>query len=412
MIITANNNTSGNLVARIAIIENEITFGESPGSNGEKDFIKVLKQFLPSPGGIDIADVWIPDQTETFTESWTFENVYDLDEIAVIAYIQDNDTKEIMQGAFAKTVVLHELDAKLSKLHEFPEFICPGDPQAIFSPRVVVTNYGSTPITSFDVECKINNNEPEVYNWTGTLNQLDPVVIHYSDLNYGMLNENNSITATVVNINGLDNDDNPANDEDLETFNATITISPTSQIRFRSGGMGGDFIWRIVCTGDSDVPDEYANYTGDYNGADTNTININLPEDCWKFILKNNNYSGTNENDFFFEIVDRGEVQLRTEHIGYYLHIPYYVSIYAGIPSTTYNDDLLIYPNPSSGFVNLTNTQTADVYIYDLQGSLRMIKKEVSPNGVLNLSKLKNGNYLLKVMQEDNLSTEIITLLK
>ncbi|MCK5775082.1 MAG: T9SS type A sorting domain-containing protein, partial [Bacteroidales bacterium] len=406
MTITGLDNLSGDLVARIAVIENEITFDECPGSNGEKVFDKVLKQFLPSPYGTGISDTWTVNQEETIIETWEFENVYDVNEIAVIAYVQDDNTKEIIQGAFVKTEILYELDAKLSKLHEIPEFMCPGDPEDL-APRVVVTNYGSTPINSFDVECKINGGNTNIYNWTGSLNHLDPAVIHFPQLTFGILEEENEISARIININGLANDDNTSNDDAFEIFEASPTLSDNFQIRFCTGTLGEGFIWRIVSDGDTPVPDEYASYTGGYPGSEIITIDINLTQDCWKFILKSGG-SGV-PFGFFFEIIDFGEVIYRTETVGYADHIPFYVDPTVNVPEVSIQD-LPIFPNPSKGSVYINNTKESDVYIYDMQGAMVMIKRNVQANGKLDLSSLSNGKYIIKIILDNDIITQSVIL--
>ncbi|MCK5788009.1 MAG: T9SS type A sorting domain-containing protein, partial [Chlamydiia bacterium] len=406
MTITGLDDLSGDLVARIAVIENEITFDEAPGSNGEKVFDKVLKQFLPSPSGTDISDTWTVNQEETIVETWVFENVYDINEIAVIAYVQDNNTKEIIQGAFAKTEILYDLDAKLSKLHEIPEYINSCDPE-VLTPRVVVTNYGSTPINSFDVECKINGGNTNIYNWTGALNHLDPAVIHFPELTYGVLEEENEISARIININGLPNDDNPSNDEAFEIFEASPTFSDNFQIRFCTGSLGAGFVWRIVSQGNTPVPDEYALYMGGYAGTDTITIDINLPQDCWRFIMKSG--STGDVNGFFFEIIDLGEVKYSIETIGYVLHIPFYVDPTVNIPEASIQTSP-IYPNPSKGSVYINNTKKSDVYIYNMQGAMVMVKRNVQANGKLDLSSLSNGKYIIKMILDNDIITQSVIL--
>ncbi len=406
--INAVSEVSGNLVVRIAVIENEIAFDDNPGSNREKDFIKVLKQFLPDPDGIDIEDSWSPGDNQNITESWVFENVYDINEIAVIAYIQDIDTREIHQAAFAKPKILHTLDAKLSKLHELPEEMCPGNPEG-FAPRIVVTNYGSTPITSFDVECAINNGPTQTYSWAGTLNHIDPAIIHFEEMTLGTLLTENDVTAQVTNINNLTTDDNPDNNVDMEGFIASMSLSTSFQIRFRTGGLGDGFMWRVVCDGDTPVPAEYVDYHFGYNSADTIVIDINLTEDCWRFVMKKG--TGTLDN-FFFEIIDQGEIQHHIEDMGYYLHIPFFVDPYLNYNTQKEQNDLKVYPNPSQGIINLTNTEIADVYIYDLHGRILKSLKKLPPHTSINLNDLKNGLYLIRIEQNSKVTTEVISVMK
>lgn len=410
MIITADDNIVGHFKARIAVIENEIHFDEPPGSNGEKEFNKVLKQFLPSPEGIDIQDNWAKDQSYEINESWTFKNIYDFDEIAVVAYVQNDDTKEIMQAAFAEVEPQHEFDAKLSKLHEFPVEVCPGM-VGDFASTAVVTNYGNEPITSFDIECKINDSEGEVINWTGNLDLLDFVVIHFPELELGKLAENNIISAKISNINGKNEDENINNNEVVEEFNAYMAVSSGFKMKFRAGTIYKDFLWRLVCDGQSKVPDEFYNYRGGYNSSDTNEVIFELPEDCWRIIFKIKNSS--NVKDFFLEIIDDEEVKFRTETIGYLLHLPLYITETTSVEDFEQVDESNpVFPNPSIGIINLNNANIADVEVFDLMGNKLFDYEKLPINSKINLTHLSNGIYILRILEEGGIYTKTVILNK
>jgi hypothetical protein len=69
------------------------------GALGETDFYNIFRKLIPDAGGISLKKIWAKDDTETITERvWTIENVASNSKIDVIAFIQNNITKEVYQA--------------------------------------------------------------------------------------------------------------------------------------------------------------------------------------------------------------------------------------------------------------------------------------------------------------------------
>ncbi len=84
-----------NLVLHMVVIEQEIT-GIS-GINGENTFESVLKAMLPGPGGTRITGTWNEGETKSFSASWPLANVYNTDNLNYVVFVQNENTKEILQ---------------------------------------------------------------------------------------------------------------------------------------------------------------------------------------------------------------------------------------------------------------------------------------------------------------------------
>ncbi len=86
-----------NLTLYLLVIEKETVF-DAP--NGETVFYNVFKKMLPDAGGTDLKKTWAEDDTESFDNfSWLIENIYDTGDIEIIAFIQNNTTKQVYQAA-------------------------------------------------------------------------------------------------------------------------------------------------------------------------------------------------------------------------------------------------------------------------------------------------------------------------
>ena len=74
------------------------------------------------------------------------------------------------------------------------------------------------------------------------------------------------------------------------------------------------------------------------------------------------------------------------------------------------NDDLSnlnIYPNPSTGFINLKSnnfSETVEISIYNIQGQLVISEEKSSTNEIIqvDISKLTTGMYFVKITSEEN----------
>ena len=96
--ITANDTLIKNDISlHLVAIEKLIT--SITGVNGEVVFESVMKKMIPTSAGTKFIQDWFPGDNITVIRSWTMENYYDMNEAAVVAFVQNNDTKEVYQAA-------------------------------------------------------------------------------------------------------------------------------------------------------------------------------------------------------------------------------------------------------------------------------------------------------------------------
>lgn len=159
---------SGDLRLRVAITEEELLFATAPGTNGEKEFTNVMKKMLPDAEGSKI-ESFTAGEEKTYTFTWVPANYYNLNSIGVVAWLQDDDTKDVWQsnlsapnttipgGNFGKVQLT---TAQLSKL------TC----ASTFTPAFTLKNVATTGITSADILYNVDGGAWLPYQWTGTLN--------------------------------------------------------------------------------------------------------------------------------------------------------------------------------------------------------------------------------------------------
>ena len=87
--------------AYIIVVEKSITFPTPPGTNGETSFPMVMKKMLPSETGISLPQNMNAGDSITINTSWLIGNTFNLNQLAVVGFVQNNTTKKVKQAAYA-----------------------------------------------------------------------------------------------------------------------------------------------------------------------------------------------------------------------------------------------------------------------------------------------------------------------
>ncbi len=85
------------LYLRVAITQRMVSFVAPPGSNGEKEFPEVLRQMLPNAIGTPL-DSLAPGDSISFQFSAAVKNDWEAGDLAVVAWVQCDRTKEVLQA--------------------------------------------------------------------------------------------------------------------------------------------------------------------------------------------------------------------------------------------------------------------------------------------------------------------------
>ena len=135
-----------NAVAYAVVIEKHIHFNTPPGSNGEKDFYNVVKKLLPGKNGQAIPKTMNVGDYFILESSWKLANVYDVNELSAIGFVQNNQNKEILQsinGSVDAIVPLYQNDLQPTVIENVMPTNCYGK----VSPVVTIRNNGTLPLT-------------------------------------------------------------------------------------------------------------------------------------------------------------------------------------------------------------------------------------------------------------------------
>ena len=154
---------TGNLRLRVVVAEDEIIFASAPGSNGEADFYQIMRKMLPNATGTATGD-FAAGETKNYSFAWKLDYFYDLNQMSVAAFLQNDTSKEVYQSERSEPVTPPVPGVGI----EIPSkniFACsPG-----YSPSFTVTNTGTTALTSALLRYRQGTGAWTDLNWTGNL---------------------------------------------------------------------------------------------------------------------------------------------------------------------------------------------------------------------------------------------------
>ncbi len=94
---------TGTLKAHIVVVEKMIALTSAPGSNGEISFPMVMKKMLPTEAGTTLPSTMYPGDSVIINVGWLLANVFNINQLAVVSFVQDNVNKNVKQAAYAPT---------------------------------------------------------------------------------------------------------------------------------------------------------------------------------------------------------------------------------------------------------------------------------------------------------------------
>jgi hypothetical protein len=210
---------NGNLMLRVGMVEKEIHFSNAPGTNGEMVFENVMRKMYPNSGGTNIGGTWTNAQTMSYTFNVAVPSyVYDKNEIAFVAFIQDDGNKAVQQAAIDQPVLVTN-DAGATAFAGLGAFTC----ATSVTPVVTIENFGAATLTSTTINYQLDAGSPMTYSWTGSLasnasaNATLPAITATAG--------SHTLTVWTSNPNGAP-DYNGANDQKVQTFSVIGSSTP------------------------------------------------------------------------------------------------------------------------------------------------------------------------------------------
>ena len=433
---TCTQDVSGNLKFHIAIVENEIDFDTAPGSNGETVFYNVMKKMLPTAAGASMESSYTVGDTYTTTQSWTFANVYDVNQLGVVAFIQNDDTKEVLQAGFNDSEDLQpsgDLDAAALNITGLPDFTC----ESTVSPTIEIRNNGANNLTQLAIDYTLNDASGTI-NWTGDLAFYETETVDLGDITFTP-DADNTLQVTLSDPNGS-TDENSANDMIEETVNLAGLTTLDITVEVLTDYYALETSWDIKnSNGDVVASHQYVGGTDDSfggGGPDANMVHDHAvmldPFDCYTFTIYDEygdgmSYSGgTSTTEYGYRIID-GNGNTVVEDVEASFNFGSATSNAVRTENTlnvneaSINSSLSLYPNPTNDNLNvafqLKNADNISIDIYNLVGQLVSSKDFGTISSgytlkTLDVSNLSSGFYMVNINTSDARIVRKITVSK
>ncbi len=408
MRIRAAEAVSGSFKAQIVVIEKHINFATPPGSNGEKNFSDVMKKMLPDHLGTNLPVSWQSGDYLIITQSWKLQNIYDMDELGVVGFIQNTINKGIKQAANSSTEMFapyYDTDASLTKISNLSETNCMGK----ITPKVILANFGQNPLTSVDIIYHVNGQNPQNYNWTGNLDYLASEEITLPEISFSV-NAANEAVVYLSNPNGTI-DQFLQNDTISKTFNAAVVTPNSVKLMLKLDTNPQETTWEITNSAGS-ILFSGGPYT--QSGALIQETFVFEESDCHIFTIHDSGNNGLAVPGFFALFYGGNSQIISGTNFGSMALAQFDVDATVAVEEFQKPAEISVYPNPviNQCFVqfSLLESKSVTIEIFNSVGQLiNKTDKGVMNPGIYDLElttkELNKGVYFVKV----NLGADQIT---
>lgn len=144
----------------VLLLEKEINFATAPGSNGEKNFYGVMRKMINTPAGATFTAIPAGDSLELTYTVPVPNYYYNINQLSVAAFVQNNTGKLVENAALSLPVALPS-NLSLLDVSGVSSTVAPaGYCDNIFTPQIEVSNANANPLHSFKAYYSINGGAP------------------------------------------------------------------------------------------------------------------------------------------------------------------------------------------------------------------------------------------------------------
>lgn len=357
----ASTDITGSCKLYVGVIEKEIHYNSAPGSNGERDFYSVMKKLLPTSSGTLIGEMKADDYF-AYSFSWEWANVYNVDQLDAIAWVQNQNTREVYQACRSSQSFepFYQNEAGVSNLDHVKSVSCSG----LVEPVIELSNFGSNPLTSAELEVWVYDELLKTVNWTGNIPTFASEKVELGEVNFDIeADEEKTLAVKIKSVNG-GADEAPTNDIAFCDFKgAPETVGKVLKLTIRTDSNPQETTWQVknMATG------EIVQQGGPYEQASHNyTETLEIPGDgCYDLTIYDAGGDGLVGGFYGLKagsatLFSGGEfADLESNEFSYEVT----ADVEEGLTRMT-----AVYPNPTSGLLNIVCEGEQKVTLYNMVG--------------------------------------------
>ena len=156
----------------VAAVEERVEW-DQPAANGERSWNYVMRKLLTGTDGQPLEAQLTQVTPYQYEYSWQVQNYYDETELGIIAFVQDNTTKQVLGAVYEPRPTGSPRALKILQVENTPNRIC----SPLFTSDLTVRNTGRETLTSANINVSINGQVQQTP-WTGSLSYLDITTLH------------------------------------------------------------------------------------------------------------------------------------------------------------------------------------------------------------------------------------------
>jgi thiol-disulfide isomerase/thioredoxin len=382
----------GTVKLYVGVIEKAIHFNSAPGTNGERDFYSVMKKLLPTASGTHIGSVAAGDYF-AYTFTWELANIYDMSQLDAIAWLQNQNTKEVYQACKSSQSIepFYANEAALSDISNVKSVNCSGEAQ----PKVVLTNFGSNALTSAEMEVSVNGEPLKTVTWNGNLSTFASETIDLGDISFAV-ETSNALEVRLTSVNGGIDEASMNNLASLNIEGAPETIGKVLKLSIRTDNNPQETTWQVtnLATGQvvlSGGPYEAANTM--YNET------LDITEDgCYDFTIFDAGGDGLTDGQGLYGLKAGGATLFSGGQFGSSESNEFSYEVYVSAEENTV-EAACIFPNPTSGIINIVGEGRQNVTIYNMTGQ-RVFDGQCDGQLQIDMKRFGAGVYAIQVGSE------------
>ena len=396
---------SENLRLNISVIEKTMEYASAPGSNGERIFHNVMKKLLPNATGTSIHAMEVGDYF-AYKYSWPLANVMNISELTAVAWLQDSNTKQMIQGCKSSDDFqpFFGKQAKISKLEHTMKTIC----SSRVNPDIFVTNFGSETINSLTISATVNGTNIGEYTWEGNIASGATAKINFGVLNFedAEMMENNEMILEITHINGAADDYAPGTYK--YTFHeASLVVNKAFKLVIKTDDEPQNITWEVTNTSGEVVVSggPYAEAHKQY----TENFELNS-DDCYMFTIYDAGGNGLQGGNGLYGLKAGSTTIVSGSNFTDRESNEFSYSTYDGVEE---NNEIVasIYPNPSNGMINIDAEGDNDLSVYNMTGQM-IYNQAITGATTIDLTNLEKGTYLIVLTNAQGEKTQQIIVLQ
>ena len=384
--------------------ESEVMYGSTP-------FNHVTRYMDPDQNATPLD--FSSGTTQSIMLDFTMDPAWNIDQCEFVAFVEDMDTKEILQGTKVTPADLMPMyfdNAGCLAVNMVPVTNCSGD----IAPEVTISNEGATTLTSVDVNYQVNNESVNTYNWTGSLAYGETEQLTLPSVAFN-LEDNNDVLIYTTNPNG-NPDEDPINDTTSTSFNSAQEVIPNIYLFLKLDDNPQETSWELKNSAGEVL------YSGDnYVSAQEfvkDTFALTL-DDCYTFYiydeagdgLTNGGYYALRQSNFSV-IYENDEFSNTDESVQFSVNL-------VGMGEQNETSSFNVFPNPFTESTNvsfdLKQSSSVEIKVYNMLGEVVYVLPEQRMTAgqhvqSIDASGLNRGIYFISLKKDGKLLTQKVTL--